>query len=65
MRNIILTGGSGFLGYHLIKKIRMSYHVRCLVRPDSKRDDHSNIKYYEIDFLNPVFNKKMFDDTVR
>ena len=62
MRNIILTGGSGFLGYHLIKKIRMSYHVRCLVRPDSKRDDHSNIKYYEIDFLNPVFNKNMFDD---
>ena len=62
MRNIILTGASGFLGYHLIQKLRMSYRLRCLVRSNSKRYDHPNIEYYEIDFLNPVFNKNMFDN---
>ena len=62
MRNIILTGVNSFLGNHLIQKFKNSYYVSCLVRPNSKRTNYSNIKYYEVDFLNPVFKKNMFNN---
>ena len=62
MRNIILTGVNSFIGNDFIKKFNKSYHFSCLVRPNSKRTNYSNIKYYEIDFLNPVFNKNMFNN---
>ena len=62
MRNIILTGVNSFLGNHLIQKFKKSYYVSCLVRRNSKRNNYSNIKYYEVDFLNPVFKKNMFNN---
>ena len=62
MRNILLTGVNSFLGKNFIQKFNKSYHFSCLVRPNSKRSNYPNIKYYGIDFLNPVFNKKMFNN---
>ena len=60
MHNIILTGVNSFLGNHFIQKFKKSYYINCLVRSNSKRTKHLNIKYYEVDFLNPVFKKSMF-----
>jgi len=57
-----LTGVNSFLGNHLIQKFKKSYYVSCLVRRNSKRNNYSNIKYYEVDFLNPVFKKNMFNN---
>ena len=62
MHNIILTGVNSFLGNHFIQKFKKSYYVSCLVRRNSKRNNYSNIKYYEVDFLNPVFKKNMFNN---
>jgi nucleoside-diphosphate-sugar epimerase len=62
MHNIILTGVNSFLGNHFIQEFKKSYYINCLVRPNSKRAKHSNIKYCEVDFLNPIFNKSMFNN---
>ncbi len=56
----MLTGANSFVGNSFIKKFNKSYHFSCLVRPNSKRTNYANFKYYDIDFLNPVFNKNMF-----
>ena len=62
MHNIILTGVNSFLGNRFIQKLKKSYYIKCLVRPNSKRTKYSNVKYSEIDFLNPVFKKSMFNN---
>ena len=62
MHNIILTGVNSFLGNRFIQKLKKSYYIKCLVRPNSKRTKYSNVKYSEIDFLNPVFKKEMFNN---
>ena len=62
MHNIILTGVNSFLGNHFIQKFKKSYYINCLIRPNSKRTNYSNIKYSEVDFLNPVFKKEMFNN---
>ena len=62
MHNIIITGVNSFLGNHFIQEFKKSYYINCLVRPNSKRTKHSNIKYCEVDFLNPIFNKSMFNN---
>ena len=62
MHNIIITGVTSFLGNHFIQEFKKSYYINCLVRPNSKRTKHSNIKYCEVDFLNPIFNKSMFNN---
>ena len=62
MRNIILTGANSFVGRNFIQKYNKSYYVNCLVRSNSKCPKHPNIKYYAIDFLNPVFDKRMFNN---
>ena len=62
MHNIILTGVNSFLGNHFIQKFKKSYYINCLIRPNSKRTNYSHIKYSEVDFLNPVFKKEMFNN---
>ncbi len=45
MTNVLVTGASGFVGYHLVKRLSESgCNVRCLVR---KRSDIGLLKQYE------------------
>ena len=62
MRTIILTGVNSFIGSHLVQILTKYYHVRCLVRADSKREYRSGIEYVEIDFKNPMFKNSLFKD---
>ena len=36
MKTILITGSSGFIGYHLVKEFVKDYKLICLVRPNSK-----------------------------
>ncbi len=62
MENIILTGVNSFLGKSLIEDLIKFYHVRCLVRQESKCQKSLKVDYYKINFINPVFDKTLFDN---
>jgi nucleoside-diphosphate-sugar epimerase len=62
MRTIILTGVTGFIGSHLVRELTKYYHVRCLIRADSKREFRLGVEYIEINFTNPIFKNSLFID---
>ena len=55
-KEILITGGSGFIGYHLIKKLKKNYNIISLSskKPDIKRKVNL-IKYIKCD----IYNKKL------
>lgn len=51
-KNLLVTGATGFVGYHLVKTLVMSNTVYCIVRPQSKIDklkklDNIQFIYYD------------------
>ena len=57
--NILITGGTGFIGYHLINRLVTKGHkITCVIRPDSNIEklQQFNIKYY---FIEDIINKRI------
>ncbi|MFY8298552.1 UDP-glucose 4-epimerase family protein [Pseudoalteromonas sp. SS15] len=48
MKNILLTGASGFIGKHLFEKIKLNYQVHLLLRSPSKIHEYTHV-YENID----------------
>ena len=59
MKKILVTGGSGFIGSNLIKKLlSYSYKVNCLDIYENKSLQHKNFKFYKGDiFEDKILNK--------
>src|SRR5690349_18067558 len=58
---LLLTGAGGFIGSHLLPRLRLSHRVRCLVRPGgaaNKIPVHANVEILEGDLLNRDFIRK-------
>jgi len=52
VKQILMTGGTGFLGSHLVNKLAEENQIIVLKRSFSKTwriDNKKNIKYYDID----------------
>ncbi|MBR5627132.1 MAG: NAD-dependent epimerase/dehydratase family protein, partial [Thermoguttaceae bacterium] len=48
-KKVFITGGTGFVGYHLIKRLcQDDWHVRCLARPTSRR---SALMSFDVEFI--------------
>ncbi len=54
--NILITGGTGFIGFHLIKKLKKRFNIISLSskKPKVKRDQ-KGVKYIQCD----IFNKNL------
>jgi len=72
MKNILMTGGTGFLGSRLLKKLARRYHVIVLKRsfsdlarlkPVLDGADACNVKLYDIDkiSISKIFKKEKVD----
>lgn len=47
--NILITGGTGFIGYHLIKRLSRKYHtITCVIRRSSKTN---KLREFPVDFI--------------
>ena len=59
MKKILVTGGSGFIGSNLIKKLlSYNYKVNCLDIYENKSLQHKNFKFYKGDiFEDKILNK--------
>jgi nucleoside-diphosphate-sugar epimerase len=45
MKNILLTGGSGFIGSNIIGKIKKKFDVSILIRNKKHIKKNSNVNY--------------------
>jgi dTDP-4-dehydrorhamnose reductase len=48
-KRIFITGGSGFLGWNLIRRIAGKYELYCTL-PDSPLPDNGSIQQFTVDF---------------
>ena len=56
MKKILVTGGSGFIGSNLIKKLlSYNYKVNCLDIYENKSLQHKNFRFYQGDILMKKF----------
>jgi len=54
MMNIAITGGTGFIGTHMIERLLIDGHkVSCLVLPRQKYTIMPDVTYFEGDIMNP------------
>ena len=54
--NILITGGTGFIGFHLIKKLKKKFNIISLSSKKPKINrDVKGVKYIQCD----VFKKKL------
>jgi len=63
MKKLLITGGAGFLGFHLSKKLS-SYFDEIIINdiiPFNKEEYDSNIRYFKLD----IRDKVGFDDLVK
>jgi len=63
MKKLLITGGSGFLGYHLCKKLSKDYAEIILIDIDefNKKDFENNVKFYKLD----VRDKEGIEDIIK
>ncbi len=69
MAQILITGGTGFIGKHLIRRlIKTGHNVTALIRPTSEVKDTPSITYrvYEGTYasVEAVFQKQSFDTVI-
>ena len=50
MKNLLITGSTGFIGKKLVKKLVKNYNVWCLVR------NYQNSKIRMLDIMNIIFH---------
>jgi nucleoside-diphosphate-sugar epimerase len=62
MKNIIITGGSGFVGSHLAKKLDKKYKI-LIIDPNSNQElsKYKNIYFYNSNLLKKILLKKKFE----
>ena len=64
MKNIAITGGTGFIGTHMIEQLLADGHsVSCLVLPRQKYTAISNVTYFEGDIMNPASLEEFLQGT--
>ncbi len=57
--NILVTGATGFIGKHLVKKLIKKHKIRCFVRKESKEKDILILKKLGAEiFLGDIFDKE-------
>ena len=57
--NILVTGGTGFIGKHLVKQLALENNVICFVRNESKQKDLALLKSYGAKlFFGNIFNQE-------
>ena len=51
MKKLLITGGAGFLGYHLCKKLSREYDEIVIIDIDefNKKDFDKNVRYFKLD----------------
>ena len=65
MKNLLITGSTGFIGKKLLKKLVKNYNVWCLVR-DYQNSKNKNVRYIEhnLSYDIPIINLPNNIDTV-
>jgi len=63
MKKLLITGGAGFLGYHICKKLSKYFDKIIIIDIDDfrKGDFDSNVEYYRID----VTNKQALENLIK
>lgn len=63
MKKLLITGGVGFLGYHICKKLAKKFDRIILVDIDQfhKEEYPSNVDFYKVD----ISNKEAFEEVVK
>jgi len=67
MKNILLTGGSGFIGSNIIGKIKKKFDVSILIRNKKHIKKNSNVNYLyfkNLKNLSQLLKKKKFDTII-
>jgi len=65
MKNMLITGATGFIGHYLVKEFVNDYRITCLIRPGSKNlerlaDVYHYVKFVQHD-IRTDYNSKLKD----